>query len=67
MPCNIFYSFSSIVLLNLQNISNSLLYEQDIPKHVRYPAAGNVFIYIYLNSTKQILFLKTGCMVGLIA
>ena len=26
---------------------NSLLYEQDNPKYVRYPAAANVFIFFF--------------------
>ena len=48
--------------LNLQNIQISFLYEQDIPKYVRYPAKGNVFKYLYLNNTYQIRLLKTGSM-----
>ena len=48
-----------ILLLNLQ-IYDSLLYEQDFPKCVRYPAAANIFIYFYLNNTYKNGLLKTG-------
>ena len=45
-------------LLNLQ-MYDYLLYEQENPKYVRYPAAAaatartaaNIFIYFYLNNT----------------
>ena len=70
MPCNICYSLkqvSSFLLLKFQNLKNALLYEQDIPKYVRYPTAGNIFIYFYLNNTYQIWVLKTGYMDCLIA
>ena len=37
----------------------TLLYEQDNPKYLRYPAAVNIFIYFYLNNTYQMELLKT--------
>ena len=43
------------------------MYEQDIPKYVRYPTAENVLLYLYLNNTYQIRLLKIGCMGCLIA
>ena len=49
------------------NLLNALLYEQDIPKYVSTPTAGNVFIYLYLNNTYQIQLRKTGRMGCLIA
>ena len=47
-----------ILLLNLQHFY-TLLYEQDNPKYLRYPAAANIFIYFYLNNTYQMELLKT--------
>ena len=50
-----------ILLLNLKKTTtyNSLLYELNDPKYVRFPAAANVFIYFYLNNTFLIGLLKT--------
>ena len=42
---------------------DSLLYKQDSPKYLQYPAAANINIYFYLNYTHQIGLLKTGGMV----
>ena len=47
-----------LVLSNLQ-IYDSLLYEQDNPKYLRYPAA-NISMYFHFYNTYQMGLLKTG-------
>ena len=41
-----------------------LSYEQDNPKCVRYPAAANIFKFVYINNTYQIWLLNSGDRVG---